>query len=80
MQIVGGGTGGNAMAMRLALAGNRVALVEAGSFYEIYNSNSTVVPGYNFKVNQVDPSEVLWDLETEPIPVGASLRSSSLLS
>ncbi|GFF24954.1 predicted protein [Aspergillus udagawae] len=48
--VVGGGTAGNAIAARLALdpANYSVAVVEAGSFYEILNSNRTQVPGYDF--------------------------------
>ena len=48
--VVGGGTAGNAIAARLALdpANYSVAVIEAGSFYEILNSNRTQVPGYDF--------------------------------
>ncbi|PTU21756.1 hypothetical protein P175DRAFT_0435924 [Aspergillus ochraceoroseus IBT 24754] len=48
--VVGGGTAGNAIAARLALdpANYSVAVVEAGSFYEVLNSNRTQVPGYDF--------------------------------
>lgn len=45
--VVGGGTGGLAIATRLAE--NRsvsVAVVEAGGFYEIDNGNLSIVPGY----------------------------------
>ncbi|KAK7628890.1 choline dehydrogenase [Phyllosticta paracitricarpa] len=33
--VVGGGTAGNTIAYRLAAAGNRVAIVEAGNFYQL---------------------------------------------
>lgn len=42
--IVGGGTAGLTLANRLAVD-NTVAVVEAGGFYEIQNSNYTQVPG-----------------------------------
>ncbi|KAI9164132.1 oxidoreductase [Paramyrothecium foliicola] len=48
--VVGGGTAGNAIAARLAQdpANYTVAVIEAGSFYEILSGNRTQVPGYNF--------------------------------
>lgn len=42
--IVGGGTAGLTLANRLAVD-NTVAVIEAGGFYEIQNSNLTQVPG-----------------------------------
>lgn len=42
--IVGGGTAGLTLANRLAVD-NTVAVIEAGGFYEIQNSNFTQVPG-----------------------------------
>lgn len=47
--IVGGGTAGNAIALRLAEeTSNRVAVIEAGGFYQIDSGNRSVVPGYAF--------------------------------
>ena len=48
--IIGGGKAGNTIAARLALdpANYSVAVVEAGSFYEILDGNRTQVPGYNY--------------------------------
>ncbi|KAI4102237.1 MAG: hypothetical protein LQ339_004762 [Xanthoria mediterranea] len=48
--IVGGGNAGNTIAARLAQdpANYSVAVVEAGSFYEITDGNRTQVPGYNW--------------------------------
>ena len=47
--IVGGGTARNAIAARLAEdQNNRIAVVEAGGFYEIEDGNRSVVPGYAF--------------------------------
>ncbi|RYP63231.1 hypothetical protein DL769_007038 [Monosporascus sp. CRB-8-3] len=48
--VVGGGNAGNTIAARLARdpANYTVAVVEAGSFYEILNGNLTQIPGYAF--------------------------------
>jgi len=43
--IAGGGTGGLALATRLVQANFSVAVVEAGGFYEVENSNLSIVPG-----------------------------------
>lgn len=46
--VIGGGTAGLALATRLSSssAGLSIAVIEAGSFYEITNGNLSVVPGY----------------------------------
>jgi len=45
--VVGGGTAGLAIATRLAEdASKQVAVIEAGSFYEIGNSNLSQIPVY----------------------------------
>ncbi|RMX73054.1 hypothetical protein D0869_13994 [Hortaea werneckii] len=44
--VIGGGTAGLAVATRLAAANLSVAVIEAGGFYELDNSNLSVVPGY----------------------------------
>ncbi|KAF2501072.1 alcohol oxidase [Lophium mytilinum] len=71
--VVGGGTAGLATASRLAAssANITVAVVEAGSFYELDNGNTSVVPGYGAKYlsfNDLEPSPVLvdWGIITEP--------------
>ncbi|KAL9630971.1 MAG: hypothetical protein Q9204_004455 [Flavoplaca sp. TL-2023a] len=48
--VIGGGTAGNTVAARLAQdpANYSVAVIEAGSFYEILNGNYTQVPGYSY--------------------------------
>lgn len=74
--VVGGGTAGNTIAARLALdpANYSVALIEAGTFYEILSSNRTQVPGYNFEA--ANPTNVgtlssmtAVQIDTEPIAV-----------
>ncbi|KAK6063373.1 hypothetical protein SCUP234_13403 [Seiridium cupressi] len=48
--VIGGGNAGNTIAARLALdpANYSVAVLEAGSFYEILDGNRTQIPGYNY--------------------------------
>lgn len=54
--VVGGGTGGLAIAYRLAESGKKtVAVVEAGGFYEVENGNTSVVPAYCTTYAQVAP-------------------------
>lgn len=43
--VVGAGTAGAALAVRLAQSGARVALVEAGSYYEFTNPLISSTPG-----------------------------------
>ncbi|KAJ5253842.1 hypothetical protein N7524_011022 [Penicillium chrysogenum] len=71
--IVGGGNAGNAIAARLALdpANYTVAVLEAGSFYEILDGNRTQVPGYNY-INTISfplgsaTTPTTWGLTTVP--------------
>jgi choline dehydrogenase len=77
--IVGGGTAGLTVAARLAAQPNvSVAVIEAGSFYEIDNGNISQVPGYGanyLSFNDLTPSPVLvdWGLITEPQDVRTPL-------
>lgn len=73
--IVGGGNAGNTIAARLALdpANYTVAVLEAGSFYEILDGNRTQIPGYNYVDTITFPlgtasTPTLWGLATEPQP------------
>lgn len=77
--IVGGGTAGLAVAMRLAEDGlYSVAVVEAGGFYQIEAGNQSVVPIYNseFAALQTPNADPLidWGFVTTPQP-GANNRT-----
>lgn len=77
--IVGGGTAGLAVAMRLAEDGsNTVAVIEAGGFYQIEAGNQSVVPNYNpqFASLQSPDAQPLidWGFVTTP-QVGANNRT-----
>ncbi|KJK63891.1 GMC oxidoreductase [Aspergillus parasiticus SU-1] len=68
--IVGGGTAGNTIGSRLAEAGLSVAIIEAGSSYEIESPlKSTIPAGYNLLVGS-DPENVNvpvdWGIVTVP--------------
>lgn len=71
--VVGGGTGGLAIATRLAENGkNSVAVVEAGGFYEQESGNTSVVPAYSVQYDGEPPEDanqfplVDWGIVTEP--------------
>ena len=68
--VVGGGTAGNAIGVRLAEAGYKVAVVEAGLFYELGKPVLGSTPGGAFfgvgsSVLDSDPA-VDWEFLTEP--------------
>ena len=74
--VVGGGTAGATMASRLAQNGSyTVALVEAGSFYEIGNGNHSVVPsgGTFFTGANPDDYNPLVDWHIVTVPQAASI-------
>ena len=69
--VVGGGTAGLVVAVRLASDPSiSVAVVEAGGFYEIDNGNRSTVPGYATYYTGADPDDyqplVDWGFVTEP--------------
>jgi choline dehydrogenase len=69
--IVGGGTAGLVIANRLSASGqNIVAVVEAGSFYEIDNGNVSQIPRYVWSGADVSFADVNplvdWEFRTEP--------------
>ncbi|KAL9625685.1 MAG: hypothetical protein Q9160_000003 [Pyrenula sp. 1 TL-2023] len=70
--VIGGGTAGLAVASRLAEnTSNSVAVVEAGSLYELDNGNLSTVPGYGAYWLGTAPTErnplVDWEIYTEPM-------------
>lgn len=76
--VVGGGTAGNAIGVRLAEAGFRVAIVEAGSLYEDKDGGVHTIPGRDSTGVGSEPedmveSDVDWKFQTEPQP-GANNR------
>jgi choline dehydrogenase len=69
--IVGGGTAGLVLANRLTSSGlHTVAVIEAGSFYEIDNGNVSQIPRYVWSGADLGFSDVNplvdWEFETEP--------------
>lgn len=58
LQIVGGGTAGNAIAKRLAENSSlSVAVIEAGGFYEQFHSNISQIPAFAGVTTGPDPSQ-----------------------
>ena len=81
MKIVGGGTAGLTLAKRLAEdPQNSVAVVEAGSFYEITNGNHSQVPGYDLYSTAPSPTDIQplvdWGLISLPQTVCVILQPS----
>lgn len=75
--VVGGGTAGLAIAMRLAQAFKSVAVIEAGGFYEADNGNISVVPsldiiGAGWSPDDLNP-KVDWGFVTVPQAVCSRL-------
>ena len=73
--VVGGGTAGLTIASRLAENGtNSVAVIEAGSLYELDNGNLSTIPGYGSYWLGSAPAErnplVDWEIYTQPMAVG----------
>ena len=77
--LVGGCTAGLALAERLAENGTiSVAVIEAGSFYELDNSNRTSIPAFGLSGIGNDPvpatinSKIDWEQCTTPQSVSKS--------
>ena len=75
--VVGGGTAGLTIATRLAEnPALKIAVVEAGGFYEVDNGNLSVTPGYSSYFTGADPKNfqplVDWGFATVPQAVRLS--------
>ncbi len=72
--VVGGGTAGLTIAARLAETSS-VAVVEAGSFYEIDNGNLSQIPAYSIWFSGKDPKDtsplIDWGFVTIPQAVSS---------
>jgi len=81
--VVGGGNAGLTVAARLAEdPGISVAVVEAGSFYEIENGNLSQIPAYDTSWTGKDPQDVNrvdWGFVTEPQKVGSDAHANYTL-
>ncbi|PFH62956.1 hypothetical protein XA68_10707 [Ophiocordyceps unilateralis] len=76
--VVGGGTAGNAIAVRLAQTGFRVAIVEAGQLYEDLDGGSHTIPGddlngVGWSIADASKSGVDWNFVAEP-QLGSNFR------
>jgi choline dehydrogenase len=60
--VVGGGTAGIPIGTRLAAAGYKVAIIEAGGFYEDSEPILATTPAFDFQPNAAND----WTFETEP--------------
>ncbi len=71
--VIGGGTAGLTIAARLAEGtSDRIAVVEAGGFYEVDNGRASEIPAEAFAGVSTDPesvpSKVDWGFVTTPQP------------
>ena len=78
-KVVGGGLSGLVMAERLAENPNvSVAVVEAGSFYELSNGNISQIPQKSPYFSTPEPTDIQpgvdWGLVTLPQPVSEGMR------
>jgi choline dehydrogenase len=77
--VVGAGCAGAVVATRLASTGASVALIEAGTFYEISNGNQTQVPATAFTYMGKDATDwqpgIDWGFITTPQAVCSTPNS-----
>jgi choline dehydrogenase len=77
--VVGAGCAGAVIATRLAATGASVALIEAGTFYEISNGNQTQVPATAFNYMGKDTNDwqpgIDWGFVTTPQEVCSTPQS-----
>ncbi|KAF5125123.1 Dehydrogenase patE [Metarhizium anisopliae] len=68
--VVGGGTAGNAMGYRLAEAGFKTAIIEAGTFFELSKPGFATIPGLDVLFVGSDSFEALspadWKFQSTP--------------
>lgn len=68
--VVGGGTAGNTIGVRLAEAGYSVAIIEAGGYYQVGKPLLTTSPAgdvFNIGMSMSDASPLVdWMFETQP--------------
>ena len=82
--IAGAGLAGSVVATRLSQAFPKmsIAVVEAGSFYEISNSNWSQIPFYSTQFVGGDPDDwqplIDWGLVTVPLSVSSHISLSAL--
>lgn len=76
--VIGSGTSGSAIGVRLAEAGHRVAILEAGEFYELGEPFFATTPGGDFSFVGADMSDTDpltdWAIQTTP-QTGANGRA-----
>ena len=74
--MVGGGTAGLTIAKRLAEKSDiSVAVVEAGSFYEIDNGNTSQIPAADITYSGSIITPVDWNIVTQPQPVSRTTNT-----
>lgn len=68
--VVGGGTAGNTIGTRLAEAGHKVAIIEAGEYYEVSEPVLSTAPAGDLFLVGADPTDANpladWVFVTEP--------------
>lgn len=80
LQIVGGGTAGLTVALRLVESGRfSVAVIEAGGFYEVDAGNFTEIPA-NENIFTEAPASIDWGIATVNQSVSSLNTTISILT